>query len=38
MKPMPVISHSPFTSLQPLATIDLLSIYMDFPVLDISYK
>ena len=38
-KSVPISSHSPFSSpLQPLATTNLLSVSMDFPILDTSHK
>ena len=36
--PCPVSSYSLPKSLQPLATTNLLSVFMDLPILDISYK
>lgn len=38
MKPGTISSHSPLPSPQPLATSDLLSVSVDFTVMDISYK
>ena len=37
--PIPISSHSPLPLFsQSLATINLLSVYIDLPILDISYK